>query len=82
MIDLMLLAGSALCAISVVLAVVSVAQTRAPRVAAITLVLGLALLFGAAWLRPAAVGPQQVLDAWQRLLADKPLPPGTDAAAP
>lgn len=82
MIDLMLLAGSGLCAISVVLAVVSVVQTRAPRLAAIALVLGLALLFGAAWLRPAAVGPQQVLDVWQRLLGDEPLPPGIDAAAP
>lgn len=69
MIDLMLLAGSALCVISIVMAIISVAQTRAPRHAAIALILGLVLLFAAAWMQPAALGPQQVMAAWQRLFA-------------
>lgn len=69
MIELMLLAGTALCAISIVMAVVAVLQTRAPRGAAIALVLGLVLLFATAWMQPEAVTPQNILDVWQRLLS-------------
>lgn len=66
MIDLLLLAGSAICVISVIMAIVAVAQTRAPRGAAIALMLGVALLLFAAKSDPGAVNPQNVLDTWQR----------------
>lgn len=69
MIDLMLLGGSALCAISVMMAVVSVLQARAPRGAAIVLMLGFIVLFVAARMDPAAINPQNMAQTWQRLLA-------------
>lgn len=68
MIELLLLAGSALCVISVVMAIVSLARTQAPRGAAIAFMLGLILLFVAAWMQPSAVDPRHVVESWQRLL--------------
>lgn len=67
MIELLLLGGSALCVISVVMAVVAVAQTRAPRGAAIALMLGIIALAVAAKTDPAAVTPENTLNTWQRL---------------
>lgn len=86
MIDLLLLAGVALCALSVVMAVVSVARTRAPRGAALALVLGIAALFAASWLDERPLGWRSVCDAWERLVsgksfgADPVLPPADPAA--
>ena len=88
MIDLMLLAGVALCALSVVMAVVSVARTRAPRGAALALVLGIVVLFAASWLDERPIGWRSVCDAWERLVsgksfgADPVLPPAEPAAEP
>ncbi|AYE99847.1 hypothetical protein [Paracoccus yeei] len=88
MIDLLLLAGVALCALSVVMAVVSVARTRAPRGAALALVLGIVALFAASWLDERPFGWRSVCDAWERLVsgksfgADPVLPPAEPAAEP
>ncbi|WP_423207868.1 hypothetical protein [Paracoccus yeei] len=88
MIDLLLLAGVALCALSVVMAVVSVARTRAPRGAALALVLGIVALFAASWLDERPIGWRSVCDAWERLVsgksfgADPVLPPAEPAAEP
>lgn len=68
MIELLLLGGSALCVISVIMAVVAVAQTRAPRGAAIALMLGIIALAVAAKTDPAAVNPNNVLNTWQRMI--------------
>ncbi|WP_199259176.1 hypothetical protein, partial [Paracoccus binzhouensis] len=67
MIDILLLAGVALCALSVLMAVVSVARTRAPRGAAIALVLGLVLAFAGAWLDQRPFGVAALKESWQRL---------------
>ena len=88
MIDLLLLAGVALCALSVVMAVVSVARTRAPRGAALALGLGIVALFAASWLDERPIGWRSVCDAWERLVsgksfgADPVLPPAEPAAEP
>ena len=88
MIDLLLLAGVALCALSVVMAVVSVERTRAPRGAALALVLGIVALFAASWLDERPFGWRSVCDAWERLVsgksfgADPVLPPAEPAAEP
>ena len=82
MIDLMLLAGTALCAISIAMAIVAVLQTRAPRGAAIIVVRGLVVLFSAARMEPSAVNSQNLLDAWQRLFAGEITFTETAPAAP
>ena len=98
MIDLLLLLGSALCVISIVLAVIAVAQTRAPRGAAIALMLGIIALLVGAKMNPAAMTPENMVGAWQRLFAgevslsapailpdpeaDRLLPPPSDSQTP
>lgn len=67
MIDLMLLAGVALCVLSVVMAVVSVIRTRAPRGAALALVAGLVLLVAGTWLDPRPLGLDGLAQSWTRL---------------
>jgi hypothetical protein len=67
MIDILLLAGLTLCVLSVLLAIVSVARTHAPRGAAIALVLGLVLAFAGAWLDQRPFGPAALQESWQRL---------------
>ncbi len=70
MIDLLLIAGSALCALSIVMAIIAVAQTQAPRSAAIALMMGiLLLLLLGAKSDPAAVNPDNMMGAWKRLFA-------------
>lgn len=69
MIDLMLIAGSALCVLSIIMAVVSVAQTRAPRGAAIALMLGIIVLLIGAKMEPASINVQNMVGAWKRLFA-------------
>lgn len=68
MIELLLLGGSALCVISIVMAVIAVVQTRAPRGAAIALMLGIIGLAVAAKNDPAAVTPDNVVATWQRMI--------------
>lgn len=67
MTDYLLLAGVALCLISVVLAVVQLMQTQPPRAAAVALVFGIALIGAGAWLSPDPFQPGDVLAAWDRV---------------
>lgn len=71
MTDLLLLLGSALCVLSVILAVISVAQTRAPRSAAAALVLGILLMFLGAWLSPDPFRVHDLGAVWQGLAAGR-----------
>lgn len=89
MIDILLLAGVALCVLSVLLAIVSVVRTRAPRGAAILLVLGIALAFAGTWLDQRPFGIPALQESWQRLLngqvslsTDPVTAPAPEAAAP
>lgn len=77
MIDLLLLLGVALCVISVLMAVVAVARTQAPRSAAVLLVLGIAVLFGASWFGDRALGVTDVGEAWQRVVSGESFASGT-----
>lgn len=69
MADLLIIVGSGLCVLSILLAIIAVMQTRAPRGAAIALLLGLAAIFVAAKADPAAVSVGGTIDAWKRLFA-------------
>lgn len=87
MIDILLLAGVALCVLSVLAAIISVARTRAPRGAALLLVLGIALGFAGAWLDQRPFGVESLEESWDRLvkgeIALAPAPaPAPEAAAP
>lgn len=70
MTDYLLLAGVALCLLSVIVAIVQLIQMQPPRAAAITLVVGIAAIFAAAYLDPAPFQPQDVLAAWDRVSAE------------
>lgn len=80
MIDILLLAGVALCALSVLLAILSVARTQAPRGAAILLVLGIVLLLAGGWLDQRPFGIQSLQESWQRLVNGE-VTTGTDPVA-
>lgn len=67
MTDILLLIGTGLCALSVLVALIELLQTRAPRAAAILLVGGIAVLAYTAWQNPGSVGPQQLGAAWGRI---------------
>lgn len=69
MVDLLLVAGSALGVLSVLMAVVAVIQTRAPRGAAIALMLAIILFLLGAKMDPSAINPVNLGQAWQRLFA-------------
>ena len=66
--DVLLLVGMALCALSVLMAIVAVARTQPPRAGAIALVLGIALLFGGAKLSDEPFGVGTLTGAAQRLI--------------
>nr|WP_010398740.1 hypothetical protein [Paracoccus sp. TRP] len=68
MIDILLLAGVALCALSVLLAIISVARTQAPRGAAVLLVLGIVLLLVGGWRDDRPFGLETLKESWQRLV--------------
>ncbi|SMG51101.1 hypothetical protein [Paracoccus sp. J56] len=68
MIDILLLAGVALCALSVLLAIISVARTQAPRGAAVLLVLGIVLLLVGGWRDDRPFGLETLKESWQRLM--------------
>lgn len=63
--DLLLLAGVALCVLSVVLAVVQLLQTRPPRAAALAFLGGVVLLFAGAWMNPQPFSPADIGTALQ-----------------
>lgn len=79
MIDILLLAGAALCALSVLMAVVAVARTQAPRAAAVVLVLGIVVMFAASWLDTRPFGLDALGESWQRLTGSQEAP-ATDPA--
>jgi hypothetical protein len=58
--DFLLVAGVVLCLLSVVLAVVQLARTQAPRAAVICLIAGIAALFAGAALDPAPFAPGDI----------------------
>lgn len=68
MTDLLLLVGIALCILSVLLAAISVARTEAPRTAAATFLLGLALIGAGAWMSADGFRVQDIPRAWGRLV--------------
>lgn len=81
--DILLLAGIALCLFSVLAAIYSLARTEPPRGAAISLVLGIALLIGGAWLDDRPFGVEAIRESGQRLLdGDIGLSPDTVTAPP
>lgn len=72
--DYLLLAGVALCLISVVAAVVQLLQTQPPRGAVITLILGIVLIFAGAFTNPDPFKPQDIASAWTRITQETPHP--------
>lgn len=83
MIDILLVAGVAFCALSVLMAIVSVARTQAPRGAALALVLGIALMFAGTWLDQRPFGVDTLSESWQRLVSGESLGnDGVTAPAP
>lgn len=66
--DILLLLGAALCALSLLMAIFSVLRTQPPRAAAITLVLGLVLMFAGARMAEGPLGVETLTDAGQRLI--------------
>lgn len=84
--DLAVLAGIALAVLSVVLAVVALAQTRPPRGGALALVAGIVLFGLGAWASTQPITPAMVCDAWTRVTSTKqtpgpaPVEPAPDAA--
>lgn len=69
MADILILIGTALMALSVVLAIVSLARTEPPRSAAIAFVFGAATVFAGAWIDPTPFRAQDLGLVWQRLLS-------------
>ena len=67
MIDILLLAGIALMALSVPMAVISLMRTEPPRLAAGMFILGIVALLFAAWLDPDPFRLQHIGGAWARL---------------
>ncbi|WP_378946148.1 hypothetical protein [Paracoccus sp. R86501] len=67
--DLLLLGGIALCLLSVVLAVVQLARTQAPRAAILVFVAGILVLVFGASVDPDPFHPDDVVSAFQRVTA-------------
>lgn len=74
MYDFLLLGGIALCALSVVIAIVQLLQTRPPRAAAITLVIGIAALLAGAWLMPQPLDMAYLSGLCERVLGWRATP--------
>ncbi|SNT74456.1 hypothetical protein [Paracoccus seriniphilus] len=68
--DYLLLGGVALCAVSIVLAVIQLLRTEPPRAAVITLIVGIVLIFAGAYCNPDPFQPQDILSAWARITAE------------
>ena len=66
--DILLLAGVALCLLSVLAAVFALARTEPPRGAAIALVLGIICLIGGAWLDDRPFGIETIRESGARLV--------------
>ena len=72
--DLAVLLGAALAALSVILAVVALAQTRAPRGAALAFTTGILLLVAGGFASVQPVTPAMIGQAWSRVISPKPAP--------
>ncbi|MDT1060597.1 hypothetical protein RM190_01935 [Paracoccus sp. CPCC 101403] len=81
MIDILLLAGVALCILSVLLAILALARTQAPRGAAISLVLGLLVLLATNALDDRPLSLNSVAQSWFRVTSGQ-LSPTTSTDAP
>ncbi|MCT4332865.1 hypothetical protein MU516_08285 [Paracoccus sp. YLB-12] len=68
--DYLLLAGVALCLISVVVAIVQLVQTRPPRAAVITLIIGIVALFAGAYLNPEPFQANDIVSAWDHVVEE------------
>ena len=82
MIDILLLAGVALCALSVLLAILALARTQAPRGAAIALVLGLLVLLGVNVVDHRPLSLNSLAQSWSRVTSGNLATPAPEAAAP
>jgi xanthosine utilization system XapX-like protein len=67
--DYLLLAGVALCLVSVLLAVIQLIRLEPPRAAVILLILGIVGLFAGAYLAPAPFQVEDIATAWQNVTA-------------
>lgn len=67
--DILIIAGTALLALSVILAIASLARTQPPRGAAVTFVFGLGALIAGTYIDPTPFRFQDLGLAWQRLVA-------------
>ena len=65
--DFLLLGGIALCAFSVIYAVIQLLRVEPPRAAVITLILGIVAMFAGAYLQPGPFNMADVTDAWTRV---------------
>lgn len=65
--DFLLLGGIALCAFSVIYAVIQLLRVEPPRAAVIMLILGIAAMFAGAYLQPGPFNAQDVPAAWSRV---------------
>lgn len=65
--DFLLLGGIALCAFSVIFAVVQLLRVEPPRAAIIMLILGIVAMFAGASLSPQPFTLQDIPEAWARM---------------
>ena len=72
MTDLLLLGGVALCALSLVVAVIQLVRMEPPRGAAILLLLGIIVMFAGAHLKEGPFQAQDIPDAWGRTFTPQP----------
>ncbi|MBC9246968.1 hypothetical protein H4P12_09615 [Paracoccus sp. 11-3] len=68
----LLLVGTALCAVSVILAMVQLMRMQPPRTAAITLIVGIVLIFVSAYLDPKAFQASAIVNMWSWLTGSGP----------
>lgn len=80
--DLLVLAGVAIAALSVLLAIIALARTRAPRGGAQALVLGIVMIAVGAWSSTQPMTPHFIGDAWSRVFSDKSVPVPAPVPAP
>jgi xanthosine utilization system XapX-like protein len=73
--DYLLLAGVALCLVSVLLAVIQLLRLEPPRASVILLILGIVGIFASAYLNPEPFRIQDITTAWHNLT-------GTPATTP
>lgn len=68
--DYLLLGGTALCVISILMALVQLLRMEPPRAAVITLIVGIVMLFAGAYLGPEQFSVGDILSAWSRITSE------------